>query len=193
MSGEDHNHAVAHAATGLGKVRQGEETREKKGRGRRVVCCGGCSPRKEKGEERVKEESGRKGKGSKVEKQGASHLCPRVLQPCHHAMLLREEWRGWLSCASMSMSMRGNVMCGISCHHHHDELFVCQCVLQPVIPVCMCVCLCAEGTPVQAAGRRAHTPKKEERRESVCERRKRETAGQMNQPSEVKQRACVCV
>merc|ERR1719326_537961 len=74
-------------------------------------------------------------------------LCPRVLQPCHHAMLLREEWRGWLSCASMSMSMRGNVMCGISCHHHHDELFVCRCVHQPAIPVCMCVCVCAEGTP----------------------------------------------
>ena len=35
----------------------------------------------------------RKGGGSKVEKQGASHLCPHVLQPCHHAMLLREEWR----------------------------------------------------------------------------------------------------
>ena len=143
MSGEDHNDAVAHAATGLGKVRQGEETREKKGRGRRVVCCGGCSPRKEKGEERVKEESGRKGKGSKVEKQGASHLCPHVLQPCHPAMLLHEEWRGgWLLCASMSMPMRGNVIHGISCHHHHDELFVCQCVLQPASPVCMCVCVC---------------------------------------------------
>ena len=33
-------------------------------------------------------------RGSKVEKQGASHLSPPVLQPCHHAMLLREEWMG---------------------------------------------------------------------------------------------------
>ena len=191
MSGEDHNHAVAHAATGLGKVRQGEETREKKGRGRRVVCCGGCSPRKEKGEERVKEESGRKGKGSKVEKQGASHLCPHVLQPCHPAMLLCEEWRGWLLCASMCMPMRGNVMHGTSCHHHHhDELFVCQCVLRPAIPVCMCVCVFvyAEGTPVQAAGRRAHTQKKKSG--WVCEEEERETASQMNQPSEA---TCVCL
>ena len=154
--------------------------------------CGVCTQkprRKEKGGRR--EERG----GGKMEKQGASHLCLPVLQPCHHVMLLREEWRAWLLCASMCMPMRGNVMCGISCHHHddNDELIVCQCVLQPAIPLCVCVCVCAEGTPVQAAGRRAHTPKKEERRESVCERRKRETAGQMNQPSEVKQRACVCV
>ena len=72
----------------------------------------------------------------------------------------------------MCMLMRGNLTPGISCHHHHDELFVCQCVLQPAIPVCMCVCVCAEGTPVQAAGRRRSTPKKEERT-CVCVRRKR--------------------
>ena len=60
--------------------------------------------------------------------------------------------------------------------------------------MCVCVFVCAEGTPVQAAGRRAHTPKKEERRESVCERRKRETAGQMNQPTNQPSEATsVCV
>ena len=177
MSGEDHNDAVAHAATGLGKVRQGEETREKKGRGRRVVCCGGCSPRKEKGEERVKEESGRKGKGSKMEKQGASHLCPHVLQPCHPAMLLCEEWRGWLLCASMCMPMRGNAMCGISCHHHDDdELIVCQCVLQPAIPVCMCVCVCVCVCVCRghaSAGRRRSTHTQKKKRQRVWVRRKR--------------------
>ena len=123
-----------------------------------------------------------------MEKQGASHPCPRVLHPCHPAMLLREEWRGWwLLCASMSMSMRGNLMHGTSCHHHHDdELFVCQCVLQPATPVCMSAC--AESTPVQAAGRSTHAQKRKEER--VCVKRKRETASQMNQPS---QATCVCV
>ena len=71
---------------------------------------------------------------------------------------------GWLSCASMSMPMRGNVIHGTSCHHHHDdELNVCQCVLQTSHP---CVCVC-----VQRAHqcRQQHTPKKEKKRgESAC-------------------------
>ena len=130
VSGEDHDHAVAHAATGLGKIRQGEETRKDKGEKRRVVLD--VHPETKEKRKMGKRERG----GARWKKQGASHLCPRVLQLCHHAMLLREEWRLW--CASMSVSMRGNVMRGISCHHH-DELFVCQCVLQPAIPVCMSV------------------------------------------------------
>ena len=91
----------------------------------------------------------------------------------------------------MSMSMHGNVMHGISCHHHHHELFVCQCVLQPAIPACLYVCVSAESTPVQAAVAGAHTPKK--KRECVCvgEEEERETASQMNQPSEATS-VCVC-
>ena len=172
MSGEDHNQAVAHAAIGLVSKPDKEKKRGGRSGGGGEEWCWMYTwrPRRRKGEEGEKEKEER---GSRMEKQGASHLCLPVLQPCHHAMLLREEWRGcWLLCASMSMSMRGNVMHGISCHHHHDELFVCQCVLQPAIPVCMCVCVCAEGTPVQAAGRRRSTPKKEERT-CVCVRRKR--------------------
>ena len=90
MSGEDHNHAVTHAATELGdnqarRRNEGEET----GEGRRVVLgvhLETKEKRKRGGGEGEKEE-----RGSKVEKQGASHLCPRVLQPCHHAMLLLRE------------------------------------------------------------------------------------------------------
>ena len=63
----------------------------------------------------------------------------------------------------MPMPMRGNVIHGISCHHHHDELFVCQCVLQPAIPVRMCVCLCVQRARQcrQQAGE--HTPPKKKR------------------------------
>ena len=66
----------------------------------------------------------------------------------------------------MCMLMRGNLTPGISCHHHHDELFVCQCVLQPAIPVCMCVCVCVCREHASAGS----TPKKEE---CVCVRRER--------------------
>ena len=134
-----------------------------------------------------------------MEKQGASHPCPRVLHPCHPAMLLREEWRGWwLLCASMSMSMRGNLMHGTSCHHHHDdELFVCQCVLQPAIPLCVCMCVCVQrARQCRQQQQEEHTRPKEKRRENVCvcEEEERETASQMNQPTnQVKQRAYVCV
>ena len=90
--------------------------------------------------------------------------------------------------ASMCMPMCGNVMHGISCHHHHDELFVCQCVLQPAIPVCVCVQRARQCRQQQES---THTPKK---RECVCEEEERETASQMNQPTnQVKQRAYVCV
>ena len=58
--------------------------------------------------------------------------------------------------------------------------------------MCVCVFVYAEGTPVQAAGRRAHTQKKKSG--WVCEEGERETASQMNQPTnQVKQRAYVCV
>ena len=60
---------------------------EEAGAGRRVVL--GVHPERKRGKRGRKERG-----GSKVEKKGASHLCPHVLQPCHHAMLLREEWRG---------------------------------------------------------------------------------------------------
>ena len=136
-------------------------------------------PRRRKGEEGEKEKEER---GSRMEKQGASHLCPHVLQPCHPAMLLCEEWRGWLLCASMCMPMRGNAMCGISCHHHDDdELIVCQCVLQPAIPVCVSVCVCVCREHVSAgSSRRAHTQK---RRESACVGEEEEGNSQSNEPT----------
>ena len=90
VSGEDHNQAVAHAATGLGgkpdkeKIRGGG--RSGGGEKRGVACAPGSQGEKKKG---GREDE--RGEGSKVEKQRASHLCPHVLQPCHHAMLLREE------------------------------------------------------------------------------------------------------
>ena len=172
MSGEDHNDAVAHAATGVGETPDKEK---KRGGRREEEWCWMCTWRPR-----------RKEKGGGARWKNRVHLTSLRLCSSHATMpccCVRSGW-GWLLCASMSMPMRGNVMCDISCHQHHDdELIVCQCVLQPAIPLCVCVCVCAEGTPVQAAGRRAHTPKKEERRESVCERRKRETAGQMNQPT----------
>ena len=94
--------------------------------------------------------------------------------------------------ASMCMLMRGNLTPGISCHHHHDELFVCQCVLQPAIPVCMCVCVQRARQCRQEEEEHTH-PKKEETA-CVGEEGERETASQMNQPTnQVKQRACVCV
>ena len=62
---------------------------KKRGRGRRVVLD--VHP-KTKEKRKGGEEGGKEERGSKMEKQGASHhLCPQVLQPCHHAMLLREE------------------------------------------------------------------------------------------------------
>ena len=156
MSGEDHNQAVAHAATGLGgkpdkeKIRGGG--RSGGGEKRGVACAPGSQGEKKKG--------GREGESgvwgarwkNRVHLTSARVCSSFATMPC---CCVRS--------ASMSMPMRGNVMCGISCHHHHDELFVCQCVLQPAIPVCVC----AESTPVQAAGG-AHTPKKENKRESVC-------------------------
>ena len=94
VSGEDHNHAVAYAATGLGGKPDKEKKRRGGEKGGRMVCCGGCAPRNQGEKKKGGQEGEKEEKGSKVEKQGASHLCPHVLQPCHHAMLLREEWRG---------------------------------------------------------------------------------------------------
>ena len=66
---------------------------EEAGAGRRVVL--GVCTQKPRRKENWGEGEGERGEGgSKVEKQGASHLCPPVLHPCHHAMLLREEWMG---------------------------------------------------------------------------------------------------
>ena len=94
----------------------------------------------------------------------------------------------------MCMPMRGNVIHGISCHHHHDELFVCQCVLQPAIPVRMCVCLCVQRARQCRQQQEEHTHPKKEETACVCEEEERETASQMNQPTnQVKQRACVYV
>ena len=165
VSGEDHNDAVAHAATGL-VSKPGKEKKRGGRRGRKEEWCWMCTQkprRKAKGEEG----SGRKRRGGGNDgKTGASHLCPHVLQPCHHAMLLREEWGWWWLCASMSMPMRGNVIHGISCHH--DELFVCQCVLQPAIPVCMSVCVCVCREHVSAGSRSRSTQPKKKKRECVC-------------------------
>ena len=148
-----------------GKTRQGEETRgEEAGEGRRVVL--GAHPetkeKEKKGEEGEKRGEREARWKNKVHLTSA-HMCfSHATMPCYCCV----------RSASMCMPMCGNVMHGISCHHHHDELFVCQCVLQPAIPVCMCVCVCAEGTPVQAAAGGAHTQKRRER-ESVCVRRER--------------------
>ena len=59
---------------------------------------------------------------------------------------------------------------------------------QPSLSVCLSVCVCRGHA---SAGRRAHT---QERRMSacVCEEEERETASQMNQPSEATS-VCVCV
>ena len=92
VSGEDHDDAVAHAATGL----VSKPDKEKKRGGMKGEKSGaGCAPRNQ-GEKKKGGREGERGEGGgKMEKRGASHhLCPRVLQPCHHAMLLREEWRG---------------------------------------------------------------------------------------------------
>ena len=144
---------------------EGEEGREKK-------SGAGCAPKNQGEKQRGKRGAGERGEGGGNDgKTGASHLCPHVLQPCHHAMLLREEWGWWWLCASMSMPMRGNVIHGISCHH--DELFVCQCVLQPAIPVCMSVCVCVCREHVSAGSRSRSTQPKKKKRECVCVRRER--------------------
>ena len=137
----------------------------------------------------TKEKRKRGRRGVKGERGGArwknsvhltsAHMCfSHATMPCYCCV----------RSASMCMPMCGNVMHGISCHHHHDELFVCQCVLQPAIPVCVCVQRARQCRQQQES---THTPKK---RECVCEEEERETASQMNQPTnQVKQRAYVCV
>ena len=147
MSGEDHNDAVAHAATGVGET----PDKEKKRGGEKGEKSGaGCTP-KNQGEKK----RGRKRRGEARWKNRV-HLTTSARRCSSHATMPCCCVRS----ASMSMPMRGNVMCGISCHHHHDELFVCQCVLQPAIPVCVC------REHASAGSRRStHTPKK---RDSVC-------------------------
>ena len=59
VSGEDHNQAVAHAATGLGKPDREKKRGGKKGRGKRGVACAPRSQEeKEKRGERGKREKG---------------------------------------------------------------------------------------------------------------------------------------
>ena len=153
VSGEDHNQAVAHAATGLG----GKPDKEKKRGGRRERKEEWCWVRTQKPRRKAKGEegSGRKRRGGGATMEKRVHLTSARMCSSHATMPCC-----CVRSASMSMSMRGNVMCGISCHHHHDELFVCQCVLQPSL------CVCAEGMSVQAAGEGAHTSKRKEER--VC-------------------------
>ena len=118
--------------------------------------------------EREKEERGGATMEKRVHLTSARMCSSHATMPC----CCVRSGGGWLSCASMSMPMRGNVIHGISCHHHHDELFVCQCVLQPAIPVCMCVCVCVcRGHANAGSSRRSTQPKK--KRQRVCVRRKR--------------------
>ena len=132
---------------------------KKRGRGRRVVLDvhPETKEKRKRGEERMKEERGARWK-NRVHLTSARVCSSHATMPCYCCV---RSGGGWLSCASMSMPMRGNVIHGILCHHHHDELFVCQCVLQPAIPVSICVCVCEEGTPVQAAAGKHTHPKKE--------------------------------
>ena len=160
MSGEDRNHAVAHAATGLGEIqaRRRNEGGEG-GRGRRVVLDvhPETKEKRKRGEERMKEERGARWK-NRVHLTSARVCSSHATMPCYCCV----------RSASMCMPMCGNVMHGISCHHHHDELFVCQCVLQPAIPVCVCLCVQRARQCRQQAGE--HTPPKKKRGERVCAR-----------------------
>ena len=132
-----------------GKSRQGEEKGGYEG-GRRSVVLGVHLETKEK-----RKKGGRGGKGGGVHLTSARRCSSHATMPC---CCVRS--------ASMCMPMRGNVMCGISCHHHHDELFVCQCVLQPAIPVRMCVCLCVQRARQCRQQQESTHPKK--KRERAC-------------------------
>ena len=113
-----------------------------------------CAPRS-RGEKKIG--GGEEERGSWMEKQGASHLCLPVLQPCHHAMLLREEWRGGGCCVHPCACQ----CVAMSCVTSHAIMMSCLCASvfssQPSLCVCVCVCV-AESTPVQAGGGGAHTP-----------------------------------
>ena len=140
-----------------------ETRREEAGRGEEWCWMYTQKPRrKEKGEKRGEKRRGEARWKNRVHLTTSARRCSsHATMPC---CCVRS--------ASMSMPMRGNVMCGISCHHHHDELFVCQCVLQPAIPVCMCVCVCVcRGHANAGSSRRSTQPKK--KRQRVCVRRKR--------------------
>ena len=163
MSGEDHNQAVAHAAIGLVSKPDKEKKRGGRSGGGGEEWCWMYTQkprRKEKGEKRGEKRRGEARWKNRVHLTTSARRCSsHATMPC---CCVRS--------ASMSMPMRGNVMCGISCHHHHDELFVCQCVLQPAIPLCVCVCLCVQRARQcrQQAGE--HTPPKKKRGERVCAR-----------------------
>ena len=93
--------------------------------------------------------------------------------------------------ASMCMLMRGNLTPGISCHHHHDELFVCQCVLQPAIPLCVCVCVWQRAR--QCRQQEEHTRPKKKTRERVCVCEEEKGNSQPNVPTKSSnERACAC-
>ena len=135
-----------------------------------MVCCGGCAPRNQ-GE---KKKGGREGEegGGKMEKQGASHLCrmcsSHATMPC---CCVRNGGCGVHPCPCQCVAT--------SCVASHAIIMMsCLCASvfssQPSLSACLseCVCVCAEGTPVQAAAAGEHThPKK--KRQRGCVRRKR--------------------
>ena len=136
--------------------------RNEGGEGGEKKSGAGCAPRNQ-GEKKKRGKSGRKRRRgarwkNRVHLTSARMCSSHATMPCYCCV----------RSASMSMSMRGNVMHGISCHHHHDELFVCRCVLQPAIPACVCVCVC-RGHASAGSSRRSTRPKKK-RGESVCAR-----------------------
>ena len=138
---------------------EGEEGREKK-------SGAGCAPKNQGEKQRGKRGAGERGEGGATMEKRV-HLTSARMCSSHATMpcCCVRSGGGWLSCASMSMPMRGNVIHGISCHHHHDELFVCQCVLQPAIPVCVCLCV---QRARQCRQQQESTHPKKKKRECVC-------------------------
>ena len=93
----------------------------------------------------------------------------------------------------MPMPMRGNIIHGISAI---ITMMSCLCASvfsnQPSLCVCVCVCVWQRARQCRQE-EEEHT---QGRRESVCvcEEGERETASQMNQPTnQLKQRLCVCL
>ena len=87
----------------------------------------------------------------------------------------------------MPMPMRGNIIHGISA-----IITMMSCLCASVFSNQPSLCVCAESTPVQAAGG-AHTPPKKETA-CVCEEEEGNSQSNepTNQPSEATS-ACVCV
>ena len=126
--------------------------RNEGGEGGEKKSGAGCAPRNQGEKQRGKRGEREARWKNKVHLTSARMCSSHATMPC---CCVRS--------ASMPMPMRGNVIHGILCHHHHDELFVCQCVLQPAIPVC--VCLCVQRARQCRQQQQEHT---QERRVSVC-------------------------